>query len=156
MNQKLSDWASIAEIMSGIAVVVTLLLLFMGVRENTNTTRAAEYGNLIDGILELESNRLNDPELMRLWIEFQSGEAFNRNDPNDQRLGLYLQMLVRNYEKAFYQYRYGVIGEAEWQRFRDPICAVRDRSEGAGLDGIFDSGPFSADFRAFVTVACGD
>jgi len=156
MNQKLSDWASIAEIVSGIAVVFTLLMLMMGVRENTNTTRAAEYGNLIDGILALESNRLNDPELMQLWIAFQSGETFDRNDPNDRRLGLYLQMLGRNYEKAFYQYRYGVISEAEWRRFRDPICTLHDRSQAQGFDGVFDSRAYSPEFRTFMTAGCGD
>ena len=41
MKQKLSEWASIAEIVSGIAVVITLVFLIFGIRENTEVTRAA-------------------------------------------------------------------------------------------------------------------
>ena len=40
MNQKLSDWASIAEITSSIAVVVTLIVLVIEVRGNTAAIRA--------------------------------------------------------------------------------------------------------------------
>jgi len=41
MNQKLSDWASMAEIASAIAVVVTLVLVLVELRENTEAVRAA-------------------------------------------------------------------------------------------------------------------
>jgi hypothetical protein len=151
---KLSDWASIAEIVSGIAVVITLIMLVVGIRENTNTTRAAEYARLLDSINELESNRLNDSQLMVLWQAFRRGETFDREDPEHRRLGLYLQMLGRNYEKAYWQYQYGVIGEAEWERFRAPICRIRDASREQGFENIFDSGANSPDFRAYVTDTC--
>ncbi len=41
MNQKLSDWASIAEIVSGVAIVVTLIVLILQVQGNTDELRAA-------------------------------------------------------------------------------------------------------------------
>ena len=40
-SEKLSAWASFAEIVSGIAVVVTLVLLIVEVQENTETIRTA-------------------------------------------------------------------------------------------------------------------
>ena len=45
MNQKLADWASIAEIISGIAVVVTLIVLIVEVRDNTEVLRVSAYND---------------------------------------------------------------------------------------------------------------
>lgn len=43
MNQKLSNWASIAEILSGIAVVISLILLLFEVQGNSEAVRAATF-----------------------------------------------------------------------------------------------------------------
>lgn len=47
---KLSGWASIAEIISGTAVLITLVFLVFGIRENTEITRAAAYDRNIDSL----------------------------------------------------------------------------------------------------------
>ena len=156
MNQKLSDWASIAEVVSGAAVVITLIMLLIGIRENTITTRAAEYSSLLDSINELESNRLHDAELMLLWRAFARGETFDRENPGHERFRLYLQMLGRNYEKAYYQYTSGVIGQTEWERFLFPICFIHVANQEQGLESILDSPAYSPNFRAFVRDACTD
>jgi hypothetical protein len=41
MNKQLSDWASLAEIVSGIAVIMTLILLIFEIRGNTSEIRAS-------------------------------------------------------------------------------------------------------------------
>lgn len=41
MNQKLAAWASIAEIVSGVAVVVTLVILIAEIRDNTRFLRVS-------------------------------------------------------------------------------------------------------------------
>ena len=41
MNQKLSDWANLAEIVGSFAIVVTLVILIVEVRANTAATEAA-------------------------------------------------------------------------------------------------------------------
>jgi len=156
MNKKLSDWASIAEIASGVAVIITLIVLIVGVRENTSVTRAAVYGNLVDGISALDNNRMNDQELMVLWQAFRSGEAFDMDDPAQRRLGVYLGLLARNYEKAYYNFRYGVIGQSEWERFREPMCGVYGSAREQGFDRLFNTGGLSPDFREFVVQECGD
>jgi hypothetical protein len=43
MAVKLSDWANVAEVVSGVAVVITLIFLILSIRENTEITRAAAY-----------------------------------------------------------------------------------------------------------------
>jgi hypothetical protein len=41
MNKKLSDWASIAEIVSGVAAEIALIFLIVGIRSNSEMTRVA-------------------------------------------------------------------------------------------------------------------
>ncbi len=50
MNQKLSDWASAAEIIASIAVVITLIILILGIRENTEVVRAGSYNDLLGNV----------------------------------------------------------------------------------------------------------
>jgi len=63
MNQKLSDLASLAEIVSGVAVVVTLVFLVIGIRDNADVTRFSVYSDLLNEINENERARINNPEL---------------------------------------------------------------------------------------------
>ena len=74
MNQNLADWASIAEIVSGLAVVVTLALLFVGIQENTAVTRAAVYFGLIDSINDSDLTTYSDPELSRIRMALFRGQ----------------------------------------------------------------------------------
>jgi hypothetical protein len=152
---KLEKWALVAEIVGGIAVVVTLAFLIIGIRDNTSTTRAAVYGGLVDSINELESRRLGDPELTELWRTFRERKTNEISEVDRDQLGLYVQIMARNLEKAYYSNKYGVIGDAEWERFRNGICAIYGDSEAAGLR-VFNVGALSSDFREFARQACSD
>jgi len=70
MNQKLSDWASIAEIISGIAVLVTLVFLVLEIRAGTNVTRASMYGDILDSLVENRTLRIEDSEFDSLVQQF--------------------------------------------------------------------------------------
>ena len=67
MTLKLSDWADIAGIVSGVAVVITLVFLVIGIRENTAVTRASMYERSADRLIDLRNQLLNDPEMLRLF-----------------------------------------------------------------------------------------
>jgi len=67
---KLEKWASIAEIASGIAVVITLLIRFAGVRENTEITRTAMYADALDQFNALETEILLDPDLLPIYYRY--------------------------------------------------------------------------------------
>jgi hypothetical protein len=123
MNQKLSDWASIAEIASGIAVVVTLVVLIAGINENADMTRALVFDRNIDGINEVRSYLVQDRELAELMIVYFDGTGFQDLARADQaRVRFYLQMVFGAYEKAYFASQYGVMGEAEWARFEAAVC----------------------------------
>jgi len=154
MNQKLSDWASVAEIVSGLAVVITLVFLLMGIQANTSTTRVSVYSSLVDSVNYLESQRLNDPELLGYWRAFRAGEAAELEENERRRLGLYLQMLYRVYEKAYVSNKNDVIGASEWERFRRSACGLNGQARNPGWILNDNIGAVSDDFAEFLATNC--
>lgn len=124
MNQKLSDWASLAEIVSGVAVVVTLMFLILGVRENTEVARAASYQAIQDGINRLAEGMLHDPEVLSVWRRFENGVSGEFTEAEQDRLIVLLRIAYRSYETAYYSRQYGTLGSSEWARYEQQICAL--------------------------------
>ena len=67
MNQKLSNWASIAEIIAAIGVIVTLIFLIVGIRENTEITRVTAFDRNMESVNQWRLEMAKDPELARIW-----------------------------------------------------------------------------------------
>ena len=113
MNQKLSDWASIAEIISSVAVVVTLIYLSVQVRDDTRATQAASLqaasGLDQEFLLVLGA----DSELAQIWSTYQV--APETLSPPEQLRGQYmLASLLRRLENIYFQNRLGTISEETW------------------------------------------
>ena len=131
-DQKLSNWASIAEIGSSLAVVVTLIFLIVGLQDNTNVTRASVYASSIDSLNDFESTILADPELSRIHLAYLRSDTVGLSPEETDRLTFIMAILFRIYEKAYYSERYDLIGEEEWGRFERMICINYARAETAG------------------------
>lgn len=129
MNQKLSDWASIAEIVSGAAVVVTLVFLVLGIRENTAITRAVGYESQMGDLNEWRRNLSQDEKLSRVYQRFVDGQVGELSPDEQFRLFLVLNDLWGIYESSYYDYQYGILGASEWGRFEVQICTLRSRME---------------------------
>ncbi len=152
MNHKLSDWASIAEIVSGIAVVITITVLVLSIRENTRITRVTVYESHINSLMEWRSQLATDRDVMRLWQSVFNGEHENLDENDFERM---VQVVANNlniYEKAYFAYEYGVMGQAEWSRFDAP-CSQYVGALGAGLGNILDR-IMTADFIGYLEASC--
>ena len=112
MNRKLSDWASIAEIISSIAVVVTLVFLIIEIRGNTDEIRAATLTNALgrnqDLILTLAANS----ELAEINTRVLQGEELSTAEAI--RYGQYFAAYLRATEESFIAYRDGRLEEEIW------------------------------------------
>lgn len=102
MNQKLSDWASVAEIVSGVAVVVTLIFLVLGIRENSEITRAVAYERNVDSRNEWRMCVSEDDERLRIYQAFLAGQIDDLNDLAIDRLGFILDAIWSINEKTYY------------------------------------------------------
>ena len=162
MNRNLSNWAGIAEIASSVAVVISLVVLIVGIGENTNVTRASVYANTIDTLNEFEVATLVDPELSRIYRELfvnlqQRDDADEIARADADRMVTMIHILFRNYEKAYYTRQYGLLGEEEWSRFQRAICLnlERMRTLDRGMAGFLNI-VVTQEFSSYVLATCAE
>ena len=122
MRKSLYDWASISEVVSGIAVVVSLVFLIFGIRANTEVTRVSIYERNIDSLMQWRSDLIQDREIASLWETYVSGN-FDTLDSTDRiRLNQLVANIFNVYEKAYFAQEYEVMGSSEWPRFERMSC----------------------------------
>jgi len=119
---KLEKWALIAEIVSGLAVVVTLAILIAGIRENTNATRASVYTTSIEGLNALNRTVLADPDLSRIFSALNTGQGADLDGLDAVRLNHMIVTTFRTYDTAHSMRNYGLFGDNEWDRMERAIC----------------------------------
>jgi hypothetical protein len=151
----LSDWASIAEIASGVAVIVTLVVLILGVRENTEVVRASAYANSQDSFSELQLTMLTDPDSLRAWNAFLERDTSGFDQLDHMRVNSIVLILFRTFETAYFSERYGLIGEEEWRRLDRNICGNFRRARAMGREAILGA-VMSVEFMEYMTSTCSD
>ena len=139
MQPKLSHWANIAEILSGIAVVVTLIFLIRGVNENSEITRAAMYANHVGAFNEQSRDFYSDPELARIFSAWLAEDVSSLDESDMQRLDQIAAYIFRTYETAFLAYEAGIYGEVEWERMERASCANYGRAKAAGFTPLLEA-----------------
>lgn len=154
MSRKLSDWAMIAEIVSGIAVVITLVFLILGIRENTAVTRAAMFDSIMHGIAEFRGHLIGNPEVAKLWEAFRDLEYDQLDRTSQTRVGQLVMLAFENYQRAYYARQYGVLGESEWTRFELQMCLQYGRVATSEEHSALLSLVLSNEFWNFMTTTC--
>jgi hypothetical protein len=153
LNLKLSDWASIGEIVSSLAVVVTLVFLIFGIQENTDATRADTYDRNLESLIQLRLQAAQDEGLSTLIGVYMNGDTRELDGVDRTRLLLWVSAMWGVLEKAYFANEYGTMGPAEWERFATQICLSRarvaDDTFWAALESLF-----SEQFRNYVADKC--
>lgn len=109
---KLEKWALVAEIVSGFAIVVTLVVLITQTMANTDATRAANRQSLAGRAEELLYLQ-TDPVVARVLAKVN-----NESSLDDEESIIYFGWLhgrLRNAEEAYLQYREGNLSESYWE-----------------------------------------
>ena len=153
MKLKLAEWASIAEIVSGVAVVVTLIFLVVGIRENTDITRASMYDRTLDSVNQWRMIVVNNDELLDAWSDRAPDLDMGQwSAPERLRLLFLANSLWGTYEKAFYAREYSIIGDDEWVRFEIQIC-FQYQGEAPEVRDLFPNF-LTPRFIAYIQVLC--
>ena len=151
MNRKLADWASIAEVVSGIAVVVTLIFLLVGIRENTSIARASAYQTNMDSLNEWRA-MLIEQDLNEAWNAYMDSGVQSEEKQAD--IGVANLMLFAIFEKSFYSRDYGILGEQEWGRFENQICMRARQLIEAGNPFAFSREVLTGRFVDYIEETC--
>jgi hypothetical protein len=154
-NKQLRMWALGAEIVSAIAVVITVGFLAFQVTKNTNATQAQTYQLLMQEMNDYRT-LFTDSEMATISIKART-QGWADLDPVEQR-PLYATQTIRwgFYESAYFANKRGVLGESEWRRFERAYCRARRAQPGvwkpAGYPPITEL--LTPEFVAFVEANC--
>jgi hypothetical protein len=153
MKLKLSEWASLAEIGASVAVIATLLLLLVGIRDNTEITRLAVYNDLVDSMDALEREILRDPELVRIHQAMWDESWRALDDESRWRLQLMYRSLLRGFGGAYKARQIDLTEDREWERITQQICTLLASMRERDFEGSLN---FSVEpeFYEFMISAC--
>ena len=144
---KLDRVSAIAEIVSSIAILVTLAYLAVQTAHNTAAVQASTRQAMLAEDRELLALQFEFPEVQ----EFMSREVGSLTDNERIRLSTWLVIFVRNRENQWLQRQKGVIDDETWLTYSSAIAPILSREitrpwwENRESTGEFDSG-----FMSFV------
>lgn len=147
MIRKLSDWASVAEIVGAAAIVVSLVFVGLEIRNGTDATalntRALQmnaYQTLVGQINDVARETMEHPEVTLLRPELPE----NLSPEQWQQVNNDFIILIRHGDLAFYQFQLGMLTEERLHSVIGPLrytwCMPMFRRAWAGFRENADSG----------------
>jgi len=110
LKMKLSDWASIAEIIAAVGVILSLIFVGLQINEGNQETRAATLQAAADGEAFMIATLLNHPDT---WHKVITGESLE--DGEETRSGILLfNLLITESENRFHQFNAAFLDSASW------------------------------------------
>lgn len=148
-NERIKNWAHVAEIFSGIAVLVTLVFLILEIRGNSDLIRANTFNRSIESLIDYRMQIASNETSLRVMTQHwgvDSAELLRR------------QLLVVNlwsiYEKTYFSRQYGLVGPAEWERFESRICGYVKQEDGLKFWSKNVANFMTDEFRDYVESRC--
>ena len=146
-NNRIKNWAHLAEIVSSVAVVLTLIFIVFEIRENSNLIRANTFDRSIESLIDWRMQILTNDDSLKVMAEY-----WEIDDQDLLRSQLLIVSMWSIYEKTYYSHEYGHIGPAEWERFETRMCTYVDSGMEFWKENIARF--LSEDFRNYVISNC--
>ena len=127
-NSKLQKWALGAEIIGGMAVIVSIGFVAFELNQSTdeaalnrNALEISTYQNLIESVINLNSMIVSDPDFAKVIITSRDGpEALSSEDLF--RLRIHYRNIFRHGDMAYFQYERGAIDQ---ERLDQVLAVIR-------------------------------
>lgn len=107
-----SRLSSIAEILSSVAILVTLVFLTVEIHQNTVTLEASSREGVLNGDLQHLYSIVDDPAL---WLSYSKPEL---TEEEKVRLFHLLAAMMRIRERDWFQYQSGALDERTWLAYQ--------------------------------------
>ncbi len=127
---KLKKLALIAEIVSGVAIVVTLIVLVSGIRDNTSAVRAASRQSIAERVEHITLTVATNRDLLELLA---APDGIELTPVDDLQLRSFLVAILRNSEEAYLQVQEGRLEEEYFDRRIASILRFVSTGVGAEL-----------------------
>ncbi len=118
---KLERWALIAEIIGGIAIVVSVVLLLVEVRGNTEALRSASAQSITDAATDVLLLLASDGELSSLRVTGDTDVSTLSEDDWWRYFFYYRQHWLR-FQNMYFQASSGVLETGTWDTYAKVIC----------------------------------
>jgi hypothetical protein len=140
---KLADWSEIA---SSVAVVITVIFLTIGVKQNTSALKA-QTGQAVLASAQAELGVMMENPEVAVYL--------STNDPlttveEHIRLNAWFTSIFRSREYSWLQYQSGAIDEAQWGTEVNVIMAILDSSRYRTWWSSLGKNYFGESFVGFV------
>ncbi|MGQ0813516.1 MAG: hypothetical protein ACT4O1_03535 [Gemmatimonadota bacterium] len=110
----LQDFGSLAEILSAVAVLVSLVYLATQIRQNTIALRQTMSQSVAVGGTEFARSIYEDPDLSDLFFRgVASWHTLSASEQNRMRLVFHSQF--RLWENLYFQHLHGVMDDEAWE-----------------------------------------
>ena len=111
---KLKDWAMVAEIIASVAILVTLVILIVELRGNTNAIQVATIDNVTSGWVGLNELIASDPQVARTFIVgLYNPDALT--DVEAVQFSMWLRMFRNQVERVQRHHELELISESEYE-----------------------------------------
>jgi hypothetical protein len=111
VKEKLQEYALIAEIIGGVAIVCSLLFVGVQIRQNSEVSEINAYQDLIAQISQMNAVRVENSAFSDLFWRFDHGEQPKEGAERAQ-IEAFLYMVFRHGDLAYRQYDKGMIDRA--------------------------------------------
>lgn len=146
MNLEISDWASIAEIIGTVAVIVSLVFVGLQIRANAVATQSATYqdsvGHEIDILLAIAAT----PESATNHTKFLMDPSALDEGAHEQAQWTFMATM-RLWENMYHQWQAGTLSHGGWAA-REPL--VRELLRSPPADDALQYALFSGQFMEYV------
>ena len=112
MNINWTEWSAIAEVISSVAILITLIYLSIQTKQNTEATLASTRQTMITTDIEVLHAGMENPSF---FIKMQTNQELTPEE--DRRLLTWLIMLVRIREYQWLQYKNGLLDKQSWEAY---------------------------------------
>jgi hypothetical protein len=136
-SESLQKWALFAEIIGGIAVVVSLVLVAYEIRQstdqaalNTSALQIAAYQDLINGISQINAMVAQDGELAKIVMTAKTTPE-QLSDVERQRFLRFVLSIFRHGDMAYFQYQQGLVDRRRLDSALGIVLAELNNSAGA-------------------------
>lgn len=116
----LQKWSAIAEILSSIAVLATLVFLVFELRQNTDAIKASTYQEMNAVISDINGVFLANPEVSEFIARTASGDG-DLNPHDAIRLRAFISSQYRHADNVYFQYQMGTISRQQMESLLYPM-----------------------------------
>lgn len=141
-----TKWASIAEIISSIAILVTLLYLAIQTQQTTDAINSQSRQSLAESAVFEQTIWIENPELSSFIVD----NSIEMNFEQKVQLDSLMLLSFSRREFAFRQYQAGVLNEEVWNQEADVIALLLGTERTRSWWNTIGKNGFEAEFAIEV------